>query len=478
MKRWIGILVVILVSIIAFFGIYQKENGVWKKVIPDYQYGMDIKGARELIYTPSENEEEKYVYVDEAGNIKGEVWKDGSAVTEEDQAQEETTDTEETEQEEVPYAKETRTIKENPDDTLTKENFEQAKKMIQKRLKEQGLNEYHIRIDDVTGKLEIENANKDEEIELIEQLISNSGKLKIVDHQNGVVLMDNSDIKNVSVVFSNDETYSTYLQIQFNKEGTQKLKDISNQYVEIKNETENTEKTEDEEQETEKKYVSIVFDDTTMMTTYFGEEMAGGVLQISVGQARTDYEEFRKDYDSAKTIADILNSGVLPVTYELETDNFVKSEITDSIQNTMKIVAIIGIIIISLIYLMKFKKDGVIGAILNIGYLAILSLILKYTNVEITVNSMITVAIMVIFNVIFIGMILKELQTKPINLAYQKASKMFYLSLIPVIVLALVFTLTKYYAINSIGMVAFWGIILNVLYNLIFTKTVLDNRKD
>ena len=368
-------------------------------------------------------------------------------------------------------------IKENPDDQLTKENFEQAKEIIQKRLKEQGITENNIRIDNVTGKLMIENASKEEQIERIEQLVSKPGKFEIVDYQNGVVLMDNSDIKKVSVVYSNDSAYNTYLQIQFNAEGANKLKEISNKYVEIKDETQNAEETPEEaeeKEETEKKYVTISFDGMKMMTTYFGEEMSNGILQISVGQARTEPSEFRKDYNSAKIIADMLNSGVLPVVYKLETDNFVKSEITTQMQRNMKIVVGIAIAIVSILSIVKFGKKGLLASISNIGYIAILSLVLRYTNVEITVNSILAGVIMVIANMLFLKMLLNAKETH----TYQEVSKKFYLALIPVIALAVVFTLTKNSGIASIGMMVFWAIILNIVYNLIITNTLLKDGED
>ena len=232
-------------------------------------------------------------------------------------------------------------------------------------MKEEKLDEYNLRIDDVTGKLVIENENDDEAVNLVEQLVSKPGKFQIIDDQNGLVLMDNLDIKNATVVYSDNSSYKTYLQIQFNKEGAQKLKEISNKYVEIKDETEgeentetNTEENAEEEKETEKKLVSIVFDDDKMMTTYFGEEMTSGLLQIAVGQERTEYEDFLEDYKSAQTLANMINSGILPVTYQLETDNFVKSEWISSKQNLEIAFFVILVIVPAIIYIVKFKKNG------------------------------------------------------------------------------------------------------------------------
>lgn len=483
LKVFVVILLVILISIIAFLGVFKKNKGVWENLIPDYQYGMDIKGARELRYTLDDSEEEKYVYVDENGNVMGEVWKDGSSTTAEDEqtSTEEGQDQTEEVSEEVPYAKETRTIKANEDSKLTKENFEMAKKIIQKRFKNQDVEDYKIRIDDVTGKLVIETANDNENVELVEKLIDQQGKFKIVDYQNGVTLMDNSDIKDVSVVYSNNESYQTYLQITFNKEGAEKLRQMSTKYVEQESATENEEETETEEtaeEELEKKYVSVIFDDTTMMTTYFGEEMTAGVLQISVGQARTEYDDFVEDYNSAKTIADILNSGILPVKYELETDNFVQSEITDNQIKVIKTAVAIAIILISLIFIVKYKKKGLLAAILSIGYIAVLSIVVRYTNVLFTVNSCIAYVIVILINYIFMEILLKKAKEKEFAVAYKETMKEFWLSVIPVGVVAIVFTFTKYTMINSIGMILFWGLILNALYNLLFVRTVLKSERD
>lgn len=479
-----GIAFVIFVSVVAFVGVYQKENGVWRNLVADYQYGMDVEGARELRFAVDDTEEEKYVYVDEQGNNKGEVWKDGSSVTQE--TEENSENAEETENvEEVPYAKETRKIKVNPDDKLTKENFEQAKKIIQKRLKEEELDEYNLRIDDVTGKLVIESENDDKTIHLVEQLVSKPGKFQIIDYQNGLVLMDNLAIKNASVVYSNQSNYNTYLQIEFNKEGAEKLKEISNKYVEIKDETEgeeseqteeNAEENSEEEKETEKKMVSIVFDDDTMMTTYFGEEMSSGLLQIAVGQERTNYEDFLEDYQSAQTLANMINSGVLPVTYALETDNFVKSEWIASKQNLEIALFVILVVVPAIFYIVKFKKNGVLAAILNMGYVAGFSLILKYTNVEMTINAIFARMLMIVVNMAFLKMMVQQLETQTIKQAYAEVSKKFYFAMLPLAVTALVFTFVKNYAINSVGMVVFWALILNVLYNVVFTRTVLDRE--
>lgn len=484
LKIIVAILLVMLLSLIAFWGVFTKEKGVWNNQVAPYNLGMDVKGSRELRYSLNDSEEEKYVYVDENGNIKGEVWENGSATTAEHEAEHEAGTAQDVEnnaqQEEIPYAKETRTIKVNSDDKLTKENFEQAKKLIQKRLKKQGISEYNIRLDNVTGSLIIETPNKENQVNKVQEIVSTIGKFQMVDYQNGLVLMDNSDIKKASVVTSNTAGYTAYLQIEFNKEGSEKLRQISTEYKEIPAENTQSEETQTEEnegeqaQETEKKYVSIVFDDTTMMTTYFGEEMTAGMLQIAVGQAKTNYDEYLEDYNSAKVISDVLNSGMLPISYELESDNFVQAEIINEV-DTIKLIAVITVLFISIILVVKFKMAGLLASLLGIGYIALLSIVVRYTNAVITESSILVYAIVIILNYIFMKQLLA---TGNVRKSYDQMQKRFFLKLIPVCVVAVVFTLSQYFVVSSIGMAMFWGIILSILYNFMITRTVLKNREE
>ena len=498
LKVLIVILLVILLTVVAFVGVYKKENGVWKNVLPDYQYGMDAKGSRQLRYTLDTSEEEKYVYVDEEGKVVGEVLKDGSATTEDAEKEETSSDTDEVaetseenlaeekndSEEEIPYAKETRTIKKNDDEKLTKENFEKSKKIIQERLEKQGISEYNIRIDDVTGKLVVETGNDNDNVDLVKSIIGQAGKFKIIDYQNGLPLMDNSDIKNVTVVTSNQDTYKTYLQIEFNKAGAKKLKEISNKYVKeestaIENEDQTEENTEEEndtessdnnEEEEKIKYVSIVLDDTTMMTTYFGEEMGNGKIQVSVGKERTDYDEFLEDYESAQTIANILNAGAMPVEYELENDNFVKSELKMVYFDT---VLIIAVLLFAIYFIVKYRLDGVFAAILSIGYMSLMSLVVKYTNVTLTANSEITIILMVLANDILLNMILQNIKQKGNANDLSEPVKAFSVRAIPAVIMAIVFTLTTSLTVSSIGMILFWGFVLMAIYNFAFTRTLL-----
>lgn len=163
------LLIVVLIIVLAFFGFFRKNSNIWNNLIPDYNYGMELKGVRELKYITDTSEEEKNVYVDSNGNILGVVIENEDNSTEEsnegvslevDEGLADNQNAEnlvsETESEKVPYATENRVIKANEDDVLTIENFEMSKKIIQKRLESRNIYEYNIRLDTVTGELIVE----------------------------------------------------------------------------------------------------------------------------------------------------------------------------------------------------------------------------------------------------------------------------------------------------------------------------------
>ena len=67
------ILLIILITIIAFIGIYTKKLNTYKDIIPEYKKGMDFDGYVELKFKLSDKSEEKEVWLDENGNFKGYV---------------------------------------------------------------------------------------------------------------------------------------------------------------------------------------------------------------------------------------------------------------------------------------------------------------------------------------------------------------------------------------------------------------------
>lgn len=457
------LLIIIAVSLISFIGIFQDKLNFKENIIPDFSYGMEIAGTREFNFTLDTTSSEKNVYVDNDGNIKGEVISEEENTSGSGISLDATVKTEEAKEEvnKTEFAIETRTIKANDDSVLNKESFEKTKSIIQKRLEQAQLSEYNIRLDNVTGELILE-VPENETAEMAYNLVSEQGEFQMIDSQTGVILLDNDDVKKVSAVYNAEQAYQTYLQIEFNKQGAEKLKDISNKYVQITN----------EENETETQYIELKLDGNTLLKTYFGEELSQGILQISLGQATTNYEEFQKTYESATYFANVLNTGKMPNVYTLSSDNFIKSQITNEMILVAKVVFALMIAIISVILIVKYQYKGLLASLTSVGYLAITMLALRYTNVNITLNSILAILGIVAVNYLFIVKFLNKQKNDSVKHAFLEAMKETNITIIPLWIVAIIFTFMTNITISSVGMVMFWGLFIHAVYSFIVTRTL------
>lgn len=457
------IVLIIAISLISFIGVFRAKLNFKENTVPDFKYGMELAGNREFKFTLDTSTEEKNIYVDENGNFKGNVVEETTS-TEEVSLDATVSENESVAKEDVnksPYSTETRTIKANEDEVLNKESYEKSKSIIQKRLESAQIPEYNLRLNTITGELILE-VPSDDYTEKAYNLASAQGNFEIIDSETGVILLDNSHLKKVQALYTANENYQAYLQIEFNEEGAEILKNISKEYVQ----------TTDESGTTAEKTVELKLDNTTLLSTYFGEELNQGMLQITMGSATTDYETFSKSYESARDFANIANYGRTPNKLVLASDNFIQSQITSEIITYAKIAFAIIILVLSIVLIIKYKLDGILCAISSVGYIAILLLLLRYTNVTITLNSVLAILGVVAVNYVFIFNFLRKKVSDSSKHAFVETMKKLSLSIIPLWVIAIIFTFMTHIVISSVGMVLFWGLFAFYIYNLCITRTL------
>ncbi len=442
LKVILVILVIILISLISFGGIYLQKTKFVENIIPDYQLGMDLKGGR-LITLKVDTSKNTVIY-DKDGKV---VDKEGEGTT----------------KKEEPV---------NPEETLTQENYNKVKKIVQKRLDTMHATDYTIRQNETTGELYVqipENSNTD----LISQYMAIKGKFT-VQNENKEVLLNNSHIKKAEVRYSSGTAgTSVYLTIQLNKEGTKIFQDITKNYV----------TSTDEEGKDNSKKITMKIDESTLLETAFDSEISTGTIQMSIGTASTDSSTLEGYVREATNITVLLNSGELPLTYTVAENRYIMSDITEEMFYIP--VAIVGAaLLIGLIFLViKYKKNGLLSAVSLIGFVALLLLVLRYTNVTLTMEGMIAIVIAVVLDFIFIVYLLNLIKRQDSKTAAE-ASHTFKEALIktlfifiPVAITAIILCFAGWLPIYSFGMVAFWGVLLIVLYNLIITRTLVVDTK-
>lgn len=413
--RILTIIIIMLVSLGSFVGIFKLEQNAMKNIIPDYELGMDLYGARHIV-----------AKVDDT----------------------------------------------NAEDMLTYDNYIKSKEIIEERLKFLEISDYLVRLDDATGAIDIE-IPEDAITDYFVEYTGMQGKFTMTDDETSEVLLDNNSLKKASIQYGTSSAGTTvYLVIEFNKEGSSKLQEVSKTYIKS---------TDSEGNDTTKK-VKMSIDDQTIMTTYFGEEMTDGIMQIPLGTTTnaTDIQNYLKQ---ASNISVFLNTEPLPIKYSVDINRFEYSDITE---NTLKIATIVlaSIFAIMLIYMIiKYKANGILGALANVGFLALLLLAIRYGKVTLTITGIAGIAIATIIEYVITMLVIKQYNkdtdeatvNKNVNNVMSNSAK----TIAPILIMSVIFALIKWEQIASIGMVLFWAILLMIVYNAIIlaTKFYITKKK-
>ena len=219
------ILLILVITVASLLGINKREEFRVVNKIPKYILGMEFTKTRVVdleVNKDEENEEE----------------------------------TEETSEEEKENKKDKEKEEENKneeqnDNIYTKENYKLVKKIIKYRLKKLGVDQYKLNLDYSNGNINLRIPDNDDTDSIIDSILQ-SGTFELKDNETDEVLLDTSLINNVKVVYGQDDSETgVYVQISFNKEGSNKLNEISKVYVEMPKEETSDETKEDKKDEEE-----------------------------------------------------------------------------------------------------------------------------------------------------------------------------------------------------------------------------------
>lgn len=405
------ILLVVIISLASFVGIYKKEEYRVSNIIKDYTLGMEFTDSRVINFEVNKEE--------------------------------------------------------NSEELLTIENYEETKSIIKNRLKNLGVDQYKVVLDEATGNIQVR-IPENEDTDLIIYYLLQSGTFELKDSETEEVLMDTNTVKNADVMYSEQETQTViFLQIEFNKDAKQKLQELSNIYAETTAETSE----ESEEETTETKTLELYLNGELVTEIIPEHSIMNDMLYIGVG-AGTDNATLEQYRVVAEEAAVILNSGVLPITYT-ETDYTEVANITKQQIDIATYVALGIIAVMIVFFIITLKTKGLLASVLQIGYIALLLLTLRYTNVKITIEGIFGIVIGTILNYIYIYKAFKNINLKFVR----ETTAKYALKLIPVYIIAVIFSFNSIANIYSLGMALVWGIIVMYIYNLLLTRIVLNTIK-
>lgn len=453
------ILVVILLSIASFVGVFTSQKSDMKDIVPSYILSADLVGYRQVTLQIKDEKEETTT--------------------------ETTTENSENKTEEN-KTEENKTSEEKKELTAEEKasNYRDNADVVRSRLKSLKVENFSVAVDEVTGKMEI-TVPEDNKTDIILSDICQIGKFKITDKDTGEELMNNDDI--ASVVIGNT-TYSgsttTYMSINFNSKGRGKFSDITAKYQNVlvpasNTTTENTENaaenTANTNTSTESTYVDkqvvIYLDETELLTTDFDTVVSNGQLPLTLGDLTEDADQ----YNSAKNLAAIMENKPMHDQYEVVGNTYVAAPVEN---NTVKVLIYIEIaiaLVIALVLIVKFGYKGILASIINVGFVAILLLVIRLTNVKLSLDGIMAIEAGYILQAIYSFMICgllknKDLTAKELKEGATKLLKQFVLIVIPILILSVVCCLAEWAAIFSVGMIVFWAIVIALVYDFIITK--------
>ena len=480
-------LAILLVTLIAFGGVYIQTQNRMENKVKDYELGRELKSQRviELKIKESSSDSE---------NSSSDESTDADSSEETEKSEETTTDTE-----------------------LTEKDYENAQKVMEKRLKALGAQDYTISLDKENGTVRVELAENDN-VDMYIYYLYASQKITIKDTDSKDILLNDEMIKGAKYSYTSDSkgAYQVYEEIELTKDGQAKLNELLNDYAllatdvtEIENakkasesestKTEstsekNTESTENtDEQNTESTKTQSTTEETSSNsettkktaklyvndTTYDISKIEKGKITVKIGASSSNTTSVNNNISKAAEIAMLENAGKLPADYEVDTNRYEYSSITQKEIIYFAIVMIAILVITLLVYCVIYKKSGILASISFIGFVASFSLLIRYTNVAISIEGISAIIVVMIINLIINREILSK--TKRMNLvneAVKSTYKNIYLKLIPVGILTIVFCLSKWESLSSFGMIMFWGLVLTAIYNVIVTRTLLNLKEN
>lgn len=483
-------LAILLVTLIAFGGVYIQTQNRMENKVKDYELGRELKSQRVIELKIKEN----------------------STDNSKENSSDETTDSENTEETEK-SEETTSTENESTENKLTEKDYENAKKIMENRLQALGAQDYTISLNKENGTVRVELPENDN-VDMYIYYLYASQKITIKDTDSKDNLLNDEMIKGAKYSYTSDSkgAYQVYEEIELTKDGQAKLNELLNDYAllatdvtEIENakkasesestKTESTseENTNTDEQNTESTETQSTTEETSSNsettkktaklyvndTTYDVSKIEKGKITVKIGSSSSNATSVNNNISKAAEIAMLENAGKLPADYEVDTNRYEYSSITQK-EIIYFAIAMIAILVITLlVYCVIYKKSGILASISFVGFVALFSLLIRYTNVAISIEGISAIIVVMIINLIINREILSK--TKKMNLvneAVKSTYKNIYLKLIPIGILTIVFCLSKWESLSSFGMIMFWGLVLTAIYNVIVTRTLLNLKEN
>lgn len=447
LKLILEILICVLIILIGIVGVYTKSSNMYKNNFPHtYALASDINGSTVIEFTPDDSVET--VYYDKDGK---EV--DSSEITEENEK--------EYEEKEIPV---------NAEENLNVSNYEKSLNIMKERLELLNADQYQINLDEETGIISL--IVEDDYIEDIEAFLPMEGRLQLIDSVSEDVILDYSDFKSAEASYASlTSEYRTYISLKLNDSGLEKINNIDKY---------KTVQVTEEDEETEESSIIVSFDGETIAElSYDAILLSGKTLRITTASGLTSESAINSQMNVDTIASKLATIGKMPVIYNLSAEEFVQNDLGNAINYI--VIALIAIcVVVSIILVIKHKLKGLLGILGFATNISIFLMIIRLTKIQISLNGFAGMVGLIALNMILINNILKCISNK--EKVFSENVKDAYLkslnAIVIMLIILIVFAFSAMTVISEMGLLIFWGWIVTVLGNLVFTVSMLSTAQN
>lgn len=478
------ILVMLLLIILGVFGIYSDFGTEIASKMPAYKYSDIFTPYDEYVLTPSASVMETDAYVDKDGKTVRRVpQKDAlgdvelSKDNEENKKKEEEKPEQITPDEEVKeYKIEKRKIADNPEEVLTEDNYKISKNMIEGYLKAANISEYKIKENEKTGQIivsvpetkKIANLTSDpitdeksdtQRAKSVESILSTTGSFEVKDSITGKVYLTEKHIKEAKANIY--QGYGVILDVKLNDEGKKILSDVSRKYV--------------QEEKDGKKYekkATVTVAGMELVKATFAEPMDEGLMQINLGNGYGKNKDvITAIYGEAKRLENALKVGKTPIKYNVEQKtNGIKENINYKNAKIILIAILVVMLILALSLVFKYGLKGLYAMLVNISFVVVLLLAIRYTDVVVTIPSLVAVIVAYILEYVILLKYLQNTKENDYEIADEVVDTLKYTFIL--IISSITLSFSHNILLSSFAMTLFIAIILLFTHNYIFVKNM------
>ena len=356
------------------------------------------------------------------------------------------------------------TFEANTDKTPTLEEMNTVEAIFNTRLTNAGLTEARVSTSD-DGQITVEIpavTNGDE----AKELLGATAQLQFKD-ADGNVIAEGSDVKSAEYQYGTVSDASAkqeaYVSLTFNDEGRQKFTEATKAAASKSSEGKN--------------YIAIMMDDVPVSQPRVDAKYASTGID---SESCIISGEFTAE--SAKMLANQINSGSLPFDLKCISTQTVGAELGDTALPTSLLAAGIGILLIFLFMLFMYRLPGLMADIALAIYIAIVCLILGVFHVNLSISGIagivLSIGMAVDANVIIFERMKEEMKLGKtvkagVDAGFNKAFTAIIDSNVTTIITCVVLYLSKISAVTGFAITLGIGVIVSMFTAIFVTKFLM-----